>query len=133
MVKDCAAPGSPLLRSCCHRRPATFGADRSAVRNVVVHERDREGMPGELGVRTRKLLTGFRGPEALQIHHQERHVVDDVNVTQAVVELDAIEDARAVVETVDVGGLQISVSIAREPCLNPACEQVCPAGNELLD
>ena len=99
----------------------------------MVGEGAGERMPGELCVGLRQQCSGVGRPEVLEIHHEERDVVRDVDIPQGIVELDAVEDARAVVETVDVGGLQVSVSITRKPGPRPMCEQVCPAGDEFLD
>ena len=47
----------------------------------------------------------------LQIHQQERQIVDNVNPTEGLIELNAIEHRHLVIEHRDVGQVQIAMAL----------------------
>jgi len=70
----------------------------------VVQQRRGSGVTGELAVVGHELVGQFRGAEPFQVHREEGHVVEHVDVAQVVVELQAVQHPRAVVEAEDVVG-----------------------------
>src|SRR5581483_12294877 len=66
-------------------------------------------------------------------HGQEGDVGHDVAVAQAVVELDAVEDAGAVVEAEDVLRLEVPVAVAHGAEGDPVVEERRPSGQVAPD
>ena len=75
----------------------------------------------------------MRRIEPLEIHGQERHVVDHVDVAQPIVELDAVEDPGPVVEQEHVVGQQVAVTVADPAVVDPLREQRAPTLDEPPD
>ena len=92
-----------------------LGSNVRAVRHVVVRQRRRPGVGRQLSVRVEEQLTEVRAAEALEIHGEERDVREDVAVSQVVVELDAVEHPRPILEAEDVVGEQVAVPVPRPP------------------
>ena len=61
--------------------------------------------------------------ESLEVHGQKGNIGDDIAVAQLVAELDAVEDSHPVIETEDVLGLKIPVSVTYASRSNPLAEQ----------
>ena len=97
---------------CDARSARDLGPDVGPHRDVVVQERPGIGVVDELAVVLEQLVGEVVGAEALEVHREERDVGEDVAVTQPVVELEAVEDARPVVEQEDVVGEQVPVAVA---------------------
>ena len=66
--------------------------------------------------------------EALEVHRQERSVGEHVPVAQSVVELEAVEDPRTVLEAEDVLGLEVAVTVARPPLGDSCVEEWSSSG-----
>jgi hypothetical protein len=64
-----------------------------------------------------------RPAELLQIHRQEGDVQEHVTEAEPVVELQAVEDARAVVEAEDVGRQQVTLAVHDPPSFDALLEQ----------
>jgi hypothetical protein len=72
---------------------------------------DGVGCPAELGVPVEEPAGQLRGAEPLQVHGKKRHVVQDVDVAQPVVELQTVQHPRTVGQTEDVIGDQVTVPV----------------------
>jgi hypothetical protein len=70
----------------------------------VVPERRRGGVARELDIGVEEEARGLRGAEPLEMHREERDVIEPVEVAEAVVEVETVQQPRAVVETEDVVG-----------------------------
>jgi hypothetical protein len=70
-----------------HLRP-----DEPPVGDMVVLEGRHPGASRELGVPAEECRAEFRGAESLQVHGEERGVVQPVDRAQPVVELQAVQD-----------------------------------------
>ena len=66
-------------------------------------------------------------PQVLEIHRQEADVVENVTPPQTVVELESIEDPWPVVETEDVLGEKIAVTVDDATPRDPLHQQAAPA------
>ncbi len=96
----------------------------------VQHQRKR-AVAGHLQVEAHQLV-GHGGPAAeVQVHRQEGQVGGHVRVAKALVELDAIEDADAVLEADGVRP-QVAVAVADAALAHPRLEQVPLLGEEAL-
>ena len=62
----------------------------------------------------------------LQVHHQEGQIVLDVDLRQDVVELDAVEDNRRILEE-DVAEVEVAMALADASLGDTALEEVCVA------
>ena len=69
----------------------------------------------------------IRTTEPLEIHREECDVGEDVAVAKAVVEFQAIDRARPVVETEDVLGEEVAVTVARMAAGDALFEERVPA------
>ena len=107
-----------------------LGADEGAVGHVVVAQGHRSGVPGELDVVVQPVVGEVGPAEPLQVHGEERHVVEAVDVAELVVELQAVQGARAVVEAEDVVGDEVAVAVDDPPVGAPVGEQRTAAGQE---
>jgi hypothetical protein len=99
-----------VVGQACHLR-----AQESAVGDVVVVQGSGCGITGELGVGVEEGRAQLGVAEPFQVHREERDVVQGVDVPQMVVEVGAVEHARAVGEAENVIGDQVAVSV-HEPC-----------------
>jgi hypothetical protein len=61
--------------------------------------------------------------EMLEVHDQEREVVDHVDVAELVVELDAVQHPWPVVEQEDVVGQQVAMAVADPSVRDPVVEE----------
>ena len=66
-----------------------LGPDEGAVGHEVVAQGHRGGVPGELDVVVQPVLGEVGPAEPLQVHGEERDVVEAVDVAELVVELQA--------------------------------------------
>jgi len=102
--------------------------DPGAVGDVVVAQRHRRRVGGELGVVVEQLLRGVRGPQVFEVHGEERDVVEPVDEAEPIVEVEAVEHPRPVVEAEHVLGEQIAVPV-HDP-LAAAGEERTATGDE---
>ena len=65
----------------------------------------------ELAVVGEERIAELGVAQPLEVHGEERHVRQHIAVSEPVVELEAVEDARSVVEHEDVLGLQVAVAV----------------------
>ena len=93
--------------------------DEGAVGHVVVQERRRRQVTGELGVPVGEPPGQVGGAEPLQVHGQAGGVVQAVEPAEPVIEVEAVEDPRPVVQAVDVVGEQIAVAVDDAPVADP--------------
>jgi hypothetical protein len=93
-----------------------------------VSERRRVHFAGQLAVVVQQLLREVNAPEAFEIHSQEREIREHVSPTQAIIEVQAVEDAWAVIEAEDVVGKQIAVTVTDPAFLDPVPEQPLTPG-----
>ena len=119
------APGTLSVSQAGH-----LAAYEGAVGDVVVVQRRRRGVPGEVGVPGEEVLPRPGRAEALQVHREEGGVIKAVDVAQPGVELQAVQGPRPVVETEDVVGQQIAVALDRPTIFDPAVEQLHAAVEE---
>ena len=110
-----------------------LGPHMGPVGDVVVGQRIGVRLTGELPVGGEEPVGGGGNPQALEVHGQEGDVGQDVAVAQAVVEFDAVEDARAVLEAEDVLRLQVAVAVAYATEGDPLIEQPVPPGQIAAD
>lgn len=101
--------------------------------DVDVEQRRGQPTTGVLLVGGHEDGRGLGIAEPLEVHGEEGHVGRDVAIAQLVVELDGVEDPRAVVEAEHVGGLQVAVPVADVAVEDPPVEQGGPSGEEPLD
>jgi hypothetical protein len=116
---------------------ALVGPDRGHLRaherpvgHVVVHERGRRRVAGQLGVPAEERSPQLRRPEALEVHRQERGVVEPVDVPEPVVELQAVQRPGPVVEAEHVVGHQVAVPVDRAAGGDPMVEERASSGQE---
>jgi hypothetical protein len=64
---------------------------------------------------------------AMQIHQQEREIVEDVDAGEGIIEFDGIEQHRFAVEKADVVQVQIAMAAPDEALLAPPLEQTMKA------
>ena len=107
-----------------------LGPHEGAVGDVVVAQRGGCGVAGELGVRVEEGRAEVGATEPFQVHRQERDVVEGVDVAQVVVEVEAVQDARAVMEAEHVVGDQIAVSVHDPSVRASSREELAPSGHE---
>ena len=88
-----------------------------------MRERRRPGVAGVVGVGREELGGQVGAAQVLQVHGQEGDVGERVAQTQAVVELQAVEDPRPVVEQEDVVGQQVSVPVDRAARRDPSSKR----------
>ena len=93
------------------------------VSDVVMNQRLGVRLARELHVAAYERVCQIWCAQTLEVHGKERHVGEHVSVAELVVELDAVQDARAVLQAEDVVGLEISVAVARHPSLNSLLEE----------
>ena len=112
--------GSPLSVP----QGGNLGADVGPVGHVVVSERGRMMLVGELAVPAQQFGGCTRSGQPMKIHREEADVGKHIADSQSVVESQAVENAWTVVEAEDVVGQQIAVSVPHEPPVDPAIEEV---------
>ena len=100
-----------------------LGAHEGPVGDVVVDEGRRRGVAGQLEVPPEERRAEIRCAQPLEVHGEERRVVDPVDVPQPVVELQAVERARPVREAEHVVGHQVAVPVDGAPAGDPLGEQ----------
>src|SRR5581483_1871033 len=114
-----------------------LAADMGPGGDVVVGQRPGVRLAGQLPVVGQEPLGRLGVAQPFEVHGQEGHVGQHVDVAQPVVELDAVEDAGAVVEAEDVLGLEVAVAVAHRAGGDAVVEQRRPAGQvaagEVLD
>ncbi len=103
-------PVSTLLAG-VREQAGDLGPDQRAVGDVPVLQGFGVALPGELPVGGQE-PAGEVGPaEVLEVHGQEAGVVEHVTPAEPRVELDAVEDPRAVVEAEDVLREQVPMTV----------------------
>ena len=93
-------------------------------------QRRRRRVAGVVRVGGHELFRQRRGTEPLQVHGQERGVVEPVQPAQPVIEVQAVQDPRPVVEAEDVIGEQVTVPVDDAAIPDPRIEQRRPPGQE---
>ena len=107
-----------------------FRAHECPVRDVMVAQRGGGGVTGVLAVPVGEALGQVTGAEALQVHRQERGVVQPVDPAQPVVELQAVKDPGPVVQAEDVLGEQVPVPVYDAARADPRLKQGRAPGEE---
>ena len=108
-----------------------LGAHHRAVGDVEVPQRGRGVVAGQPGVLLQEEPSEVGAAEEFEIHRQERGIVDDVDVAQPVVEFQAVQQRRAVVEAEDVIGQQVGVAVDDLVLGDAPGEQHRAPGNEV--
>jgi hypothetical protein len=72
----------------------------------------------------------LRGAPVLQVQGQESSIIEPVDVTQLVIELQAVQHPGAIVKAEDVTGQQVTVAIDDAPGLLPSRQQRLPPVEE---
>ena len=80
--------------------------------NIGVQQSHWQVCTGEVLVGTDESLRRIGVAQPLEVHGQEGHIGSHVTAAEMIVELEAVEDPRSVVEAVDVIGLEVSVAVA---------------------
>ena len=93
-------------------------------------QRHRCRVSGVFGVACHELFRQRRGAEPLQVHGQERGVIEAVQPAEPVIEVQAVQDPRPVIEAEDVVGEQVTVPVDDAAVPDPCIEQRCPPGQE---
>ena len=107
-----------------------LGPHERAVGDVVVAQGRGGGIAGELGVGVEEGRAQVGAAQPFQVHRQERDVVEDVDVAQVVVEVEAVQHPRPVGEAEHVVGDQVAVSVHHPPIDVPPGEEVTPTVHE---
>ena len=107
-----------------------LGAHSGAIGDIEVAQRCRRIVGGHREVAAQKELSEFRPAEELQVHGQERGVVDDVDVAQPVVELQTVQQGGTVGQAEDIVSQQIGVSIDDPGLGDSSVEERGPSGGE---
>ena len=102
--------------------------DEGPIRDVVVLQGLRPGHARELLVPVQETAGEVGPPEPFEVHREEGDVGQHVAVAQQGVELQAVQDAGAVVEAEDVLGEQVAVPVADVPAVLALPEQILAAG-----
>ena len=100
------------------------------IRDVEVGERLRPRLACTRCVAVEEAASEVGAAEPLEVHREERDVGEHVAVAQGVVELEAVEHARTVVEAEDVVGQEIAVPVA-DPSARDPVEQQCGTSAEI--
>ena len=93
----------------------------------MLGERGWIGFGGELAVPRHEPGTEVGCADSLEVHGKKAHVGEHIAVAELVVELDAVEDARTVIEAEDVVGEQVAVAVDHFAVGDPMFEEGCPA------
>ena len=93
----------------------------------MLGERGWIGFGGELAVPRHEPGTEVGCADSLEVHGKKAHVSEHIAVAELVVELDAVEDARTVIEAEDVVGEQVAVAVDHFAVGDPMFEEGCPA------
>ena len=109
------------------RIAVTFASDLRPIGDVVMRQRRGPHVVAVLPVCVEEPACQVGVPEVLEVHREERDVGQSVTQTEAVVELDAVEDPRPIVQTEDVVSEQISMPIHRSAVVDPPREELRPA------
>src|SRR6476659_4391794 len=110
-----------------HLRP-----DHSAIGDTEVPQRTRCVVTGRPAVRVEEVVTEVLSAEELQVHREKCRVVDPVDITQPVVELETIKEDRSLRQTEDVLAQQVTVTVNDTTVRDPPGEQFSSAGYVLL-
>ena len=110
-----------------------LGPHLRSIRDVVVRQRVGPRVSTELGVALEEVRPRLGVPEPFEVHREERHVVQSVPESQSIVELEAVEQSRAVVEAEDVLGQQVAVSVECSAIAYPLVEQRAPPAEIVTD
>ena len=94
----------------------------------MVAQPGRRRVRGELGVAVQEGLGEAGVAEVFEVHGEERGVVEPVDVPEVVVEVQAVQQARTVVEAVDVVGEQVAVAV--DDPVGALAQQGCAAVEE---
>lgn len=100
-----------------------LGAYEGTVGDVVVPQGRRCGVTGVFAVLGKEECRGLGRTERLEVHGQERGVIETVDVPECVVELQAVEDPRSVAQAEDVVGEKVTVPIEHSPLFDAETEQ----------
>ena len=93
------------------------------LRDGVVQEGLRKPITGPLLVHADELGGQVDTAQTFEVHGQEGHVGTDVPIAERIGELNAVDDADAVVEAEDILGLQVAMSVAHPTRRNTCVEQ----------
>ena len=104
-----------------------LGAHVRAVGDVQVFEGMRPGVLRGVAIPIEEHTAEIRATEPLEIHRKERDVGEDVAVPKAVVEFQAVDRTRPVVEAEDVVGEEVAVTVARMAAGDALFEERVPA------
>lgn len=94
-------------------------------------QRGRRFVAGQRDVAGQEVVAEVFTPQEFQVHGQEGGVVDPVEMTQLVVEFEAVQQCRAAFDEEDVVGEQVAVAVNDVVLVDPAREQMPPAGDVL--
>ena len=115
-----------------HANAVDLRADDGAVRDVEVLERRRRRVAAEPAVTLQEVVGELPSIEELQIHCQEGGVVDDVQMAQGIVELEAVQDLHlAVRQAEDVVCEQVAMAVDDASILDARGEKNRPPCDEL--
>ena len=103
-----------------------LGPHEGAVRDVVMFQGGHSRRAGELHVPVQERPPQRRRAEPLEVHGEERGVVEAVHVAQPVVELEAVECSRPVRQQEHVVGEQVAMAVADQASGRASEEQRLP-------
>ena len=88
-----------ILAACrivlCCAYQADLGAHHGAINEIKRQHRNAGVIAARLEVTVEELVSKIAAAVGFQVHHQERHLADDIHPAQSRVELDAIEHPSA--------------------------------------
>ena len=88
-----------------------FRANHRAIGDVEVLQRAGRRVAGVPTVLVEEEVAEILSPQELEVHREERGVIDSVDVAQIVVELQAVKYRQSLRRTEDVVGQQVSVPV----------------------
>ena len=110
-----------------------LGAHDRPVGDVEVCQRSRCGIVGSTTVFIDKGVAKIGATEKIQVHGEERCVVDAVDIAQLVVELQAVQERRSFRDAEDVVGEQVAVSVEDASLAHTLVKEGGVTGDVLID
>ncbi len=106
----------------CRAQPRDLGAHHRAVHEIEAQHGQASVVPRPLQVRVEEATGQIDSSAIVEIHDRERDLVHHINPAHRLVEFDAIENDKLVVDARDVVEMQVAVALADEAFLAPPQE-----------
>ena len=111
--------GGIAVRDLARPYQVDLGANHGAIREVIAQQRQAFEVAGrfEIAIDQAPRPGGFAA--RLQVHREERDLVEHVDPAELFVELDAVEEHDAPVDERDVGQMKVAVTLPDETAVQP--------------